>query len=202
MNSRLGEGLIFGNVSWSECSSSCIEYDLLKTWMPKVVVVGGIYSTQPPYSRWPRLLAMDALDSLVHHQTGTVPCPVRRHVTLPLGFWAGRPLELLSSSCTRQSSATPDSPMPLWLYYSDICATLCYTVHPVSQPLACREPLLRWLTGQSGGTLHSPVNYSGARPGILESGWFGVVRPWCTKHCPVRQIPAHSKSFALFELCP
>jgi hypothetical protein len=41
MNSRLGEGLIFGNVSWSECTSSCIECDLWKTWMPKVVVVEG-----------------------------------------------------------------------------------------------------------------------------------------------------------------
>jgi hypothetical protein len=26
------------------------------------------------------------------------------------------------------------------------------------------EPLLRWCTGQSGGTSGSPVNYSGARP--------------------------------------
>jgi hypothetical protein len=24
------------------------------------------------------------------------------------------------------------------------------------------------------------MNYSGARLGILESGWFGVVRSWCT----------------------
>jgi hypothetical protein len=30
--------------------------------MPKVVVVGGIYSPQPPSSRWPRLLAMGAPD--------------------------------------------------------------------------------------------------------------------------------------------
>jgi hypothetical protein len=58
MNSRLGEGLIIGNVSWSECSSSCIECDLLKTWMPKDVVVGGIYSPQPLCSPLDRHFAL------------------------------------------------------------------------------------------------------------------------------------------------
>jgi hypothetical protein len=56
---------------------------------------------------------MGAPDSLVHHRTGTIPCPVRRHVTQPLGFGAGRPLEALSSCGTGQSGATPDSPVPL-----------------------------------------------------------------------------------------
>jgi hypothetical protein len=58
---------------------------------------GGIYSHQPNCSRWGRLLAMGAPDSPVHH-----------HVTQPLGFWAGRPLEALSSYRTGQSGATPD----------------------------------------------------------------------------------------------
>jgi hypothetical protein len=48
--------------------------------------LGGIYSPQPPYSRWPRLLAMGAPDSPVRHQLGTVRCLVRRHVSQPLGF--------------------------------------------------------------------------------------------------------------------
>jgi hypothetical protein len=48
---------------------------------------------------------MGAPDSPVRHRTGTVRCPVRRHVSQPLGFGAGRPLELLSSSCTGQSDA-------------------------------------------------------------------------------------------------
>jgi hypothetical protein len=39
------------------------------------------------------------------------------------------------------------------------------------------ELLLRWLTGQSGGTSDSQVNYSEARPRIPESDWFGVIRP-------------------------
>jgi hypothetical protein len=40
---------------------------------------------------------MGAPDSLVRHRTGTVPYPVRRHATQPLGFGAGWPLEALSS---------------------------------------------------------------------------------------------------------
>jgi hypothetical protein len=42
-----------------------------------VVVVGGIYCPQPLRSRWGRLLAMDAPDTLV-----------RRHVTKMLGSGA------------------------------------------------------------------------------------------------------------------
>jgi hypothetical protein len=42
-----------------------------------VVVVGSIYSPQPPSSRWGSLLAMGASDS-----------PVRHHVTQPLGSGA------------------------------------------------------------------------------------------------------------------
>jgi hypothetical protein len=41
-----------------------------------VVVVGGIYSPQPPKDRWGRLLSMGAPD--------TVWCA--SHVTQPLGF--------------------------------------------------------------------------------------------------------------------
>jgi hypothetical protein len=56
---------------------------------------------------------MGALDSPVRHQTGTVLCPVRHHVTQSLGFGASRPLEALSSCDTGQSGATPDSPVPI-----------------------------------------------------------------------------------------
>jgi hypothetical protein len=56
---------------------------------------------------------MGVPDSPVRHWTDTVPCPVRRHVTQPLGFRAGRSLEALSSYGTGQSGATRDSPMPL-----------------------------------------------------------------------------------------
>jgi hypothetical protein len=59
--------------------------------------LGGIYSPQPPTSRWGRLLSMGAPDN-----------PVRRHVTQPLEFGSSRPLEALSSSGTGQSGAPPD----------------------------------------------------------------------------------------------
>jgi hypothetical protein len=96
-------------VSRIECTSSCIEWELQKTWMLGVVVVGGIYSPQPPTSCWGWLLAMGAPDSPVRHRTGPLHCPVRRHVTQPLGFWSSRPLAPLSSCGTGQSGATPDT---------------------------------------------------------------------------------------------
>jgi hypothetical protein len=53
-------------VSRIECTSSCIECEVLETWMLGVVVVGGgIYSPQPPHSRWGWLLSMGAPDSPV-----------------------------------------------------------------------------------------------------------------------------------------
>jgi hypothetical protein len=81
--------------------------------MPKVVVVGGIYSPQPPSSCWPRLLAMGAPDSPVRHRIGTVCCPVRRHITRPLGFEARSTVGALFYCGTGQSGATPDSLVPL-----------------------------------------------------------------------------------------
>jgi hypothetical protein len=55
---------------------------------------------------------MGAPDSPVRHQTCTVPCPVRRHVTQPLGFGAESIVGALSSCGTGQSGATPDSLVP------------------------------------------------------------------------------------------
>jgi hypothetical protein len=71
-------------------------------------VVGGIYSPQPPRSRWGRLLAMGAPDSPVSHRTGPVHCLVRRHVTQPLEFGAKSTIGALSPCGTGQSGATPD----------------------------------------------------------------------------------------------
>jgi hypothetical protein len=116
-------------VSRSECTSSCIEWELQKTWKLGVVVVGGIYSPQPPTSRWGWLLSMGAPDSPVRHRTGPVDCSVRHHVTQPLGFGSSRPLAPLSSCGTGQCGATPDiscslSGAPLTLR-SDSAAHCC-----------------------------------------------------------------------------
>jgi hypothetical protein len=199
----LGEWNVFGtwrdfdsieNVSWSECTSSCIECEVLETWMLGMVVVGGIYSPQPPKNRWGGLLSMGTPD--------TVRCA--SHVTQPLGFRSCRLLEALSSSGTGQSGATPDrhysvSDAPL-TGDSDSARTIlhCSSDSPAfAVNRFAKELLLRWCTGQSGGTPDSPVNYSEARPEKPESGEFKTVRSWCTGHCPVRQTRAHSVSLLL-----
>jgi hypothetical protein len=52
---------------------------------------------------------MGVPDSPVCHRTGTVGCPVRRHVTQPLGFGSSPPLAQLTSHGTGQFGATPDN---------------------------------------------------------------------------------------------
>jgi hypothetical protein len=185
MNLGLGEALISWIVTRSECTSSCIEWELQKTWMLGVVVVGGIYSPQPPRSRWGRLLAMGAPDSPVRHRTGPVHCPVHHHVTQPLGFGSSRPLALLSSCGTGQSGATPDrscslsgAPLTLRLWLCAHCSLL----------LLCQwllQSTVARISRCSTGTLDSPVNYSGVRLRKPESGWFNPVWAWCTEHNPV-----------------
>jgi hypothetical protein len=91
-------------------------------------------------SHWPRLLAMGAPGSPVCHRTGTVPCPVRRHVSQSLGFGVGRPLEALSSCGTGQSGA-------LWLRCSDFRRnTVAHCITLQNRPLALdsRCPLAQW----------------------------------------------------------
>jgi hypothetical protein len=103
--------------------------------------LGDIYSPQPPTSCWGRLLAMGAPDSLVHHRTGPVHCPVRYHVTQPLGFGARSTIGALSSCGTGLSGATPDrfcslsgAPLTLWLW---LCAH-CSSVSPLLQSTIAR----------------------------------------------------------------
>jgi hypothetical protein len=55
---------------------------------------------------------MGVPDSPVRHRTGTVGCPVRRHVTQPLGFKAKSTVGALSPCGTGQFGATPDSLVP------------------------------------------------------------------------------------------
>jgi hypothetical protein len=77
------------------------------------------------------------------------------------------------------------------------------------------EPLLRWHTGQSGGTLDSPVNYSGVAPQKPKGGKFEVVPPWApdtvrwrntlsdgTPDSPVRQTRVLFGFFCSFVLNP
>jgi hypothetical protein len=149
-------GLIALIMSSSVGLCSCNEWETQNAWMALNEVVGGIYSPQPLPSRWQRLLAMGAPDSSVAHWTVTVHCLVRATSACPLGFGAVDRWSRLSLCCTGQSGA-------FWLLCSDFCAVLFGIVPLCSRPLARREPLLRWLTGQFGDTPGSPMNYSVAR---------------------------------------
>jgi hypothetical protein len=122
---------------------------------------------------------------------------------------------------TRQSGTPPDSRCALsgarhvsttirvrssWLLRSDFCrgtvAHCCFW----RESLTRREPLLRWLTGQSGGTPDSPMNYSGGSPVISREwllwrapGWRIRQCPMHTGQCPMHHFPAHSKSCSIFN---
>jgi hypothetical protein len=67
----------------------------------RLLLLGVFIAPNHLGSRWPRLLAMGAPDSPVRHRTDIVPCPVRRHVTRPLGFGAESTVGPVSSCGTR-----------------------------------------------------------------------------------------------------
>jgi hypothetical protein len=117
-------------------------------------VVGGIYSLPTTSSRWP-ITAGDG-------RTGQSSAPPdshcalsgARHVRATVRVWSNDRWGALSSSCTGQSGATPDSPVP-----SDFCAltsafALFTAEHFCSRPLAP-------VSCCSAGSPDSPVNYSG-----------------------------------------
>jgi hypothetical protein len=141
--------------------------------LPLLEVTGwaGICSHQPNCSRWRKLLAMGAPDSV---RCATGQRPVCRHVILLLGLGAGWLLEALSSCDTGQSGATPDNPVPLW---PSALTSVLHCALLQSRPLPdSRCP---------AGTPDSPVNYSGAVPEKPEAAEFGVYSPSCAGHCPV-----------------
>jgi hypothetical protein len=183
-----------------------------------VVVVRGIYSPQPPHSRWEGCLSKGARYSPVCHQTlSGAPATVRcaSHVTQPLGFGRCRPLEPLSSSGTGQSSAAPDrhcslsdAPLMGGSALPHIVADCSSETLVFAVDRCAKKPLLRWCTGQSGGTPDSPVNYSGAALEKPETSELEFVRPWHTGHCPVAHQtvrcarPEHSQGSCSFEFEP
>jgi hypothetical protein len=121
---------------------------------------------------------MGAPDSPVRHRTGTVGCPMRRHVTQPLGFEAKSIVGALSPCDTGQSGTTPDSLVP-----SDFAA-LTSTAALFTSSILLQSTVAHWIV-VAAGTPDSLVNYSGARLSFPESGWLDPVRSWCTGHCPV-----------------
>jgi hypothetical protein len=116
---------------------------------------------------------MGAPDSPVRHRTGTIGCPVCRHVTQLLGFGAKSTVGALSPCNTGQSGA-------LWLCGSNFSRCTIHFVSTFAADRCTQIAVARWLTGQSGGTSDGPVNYSGARLRKPESSCLHPIRSWCT----------------------
>jgi hypothetical protein len=129
-------------------------------------------------------------------QSGAPPDSVRcaSHITQLLGFGRRRPLEL----CLL---VAPESPVPHRIVRcaSDGCSDFCAHYSVRRCPLQSTVALV---VVAPLGAPDSPVNYSGARPEKPEGEEFGVVRSWCTGHCPVRQTRAPFGSFAPLLLNP
>jgi hypothetical protein len=180
-----------------------------------VVVVGGVFIALNHHIA----VGVDAVDG----HTGQYGAPLETvrcasHVTQPLGFGRCRPLEALYSSGTGQSGAAPDRYCSLSGTPLTGGSALPRTVAHYSSKSSAfavgrctKESLLRCCTEQSGGTPDSPMSYSGARLEKPEGGQFGVVRSWCTGHCPVCPVahrtvrcarPGHTRFLAPFEFEP
>jgi hypothetical protein len=162
-------------------------------WME---VVGGVFIASNHF------LAVGWLCCRRAHRTvqwctghGTVHCPVR---ATSANHWG---LELLTIEVLCPDAAS-DSPvahrtvwcvltLQFWLLTSDFCTVHCSSVSAVDRWWSW--PLLRWLTGQSGGTPNSPVNFSGVALRRPESGQYAraiakgtgqcLVHTW---QCPMR----------------
>jgi hypothetical protein len=115
---------------------------------------------------------MGAPDSPVCHWTGTVVCPVCRHVTQPLGFGSSRLLAPLSSCGTGQSGATPASSCLL----SGAPLTLPRTIAHCLSVLQLLQSTVARSSRCSAGAPDSPVIFSGVRllkPAVAGSALYG-----------------------------
>jgi hypothetical protein len=142
--------------------------------MVGVEVVGGIYSTNHQFNRWGRLLSMGAPNSPVRYRT--VRCV--SHVTQPLGFWRFQLLELCLLVAPDMYCSLSGAPLTAAL----LCPALfahCSSGIQLLQATVARSSRC------SVGAPESSVNYSRATPEKPEGEEFRVVRPWCTRHCPV-----------------
>jgi hypothetical protein len=126
-------------------------------------------------------------------------CPVRRHVTQPLGSGSSHLLEALSSCGTGQSGATPDRSCSL----SD--APLTSALTSIAHCSAVRAPLQLTVALDSrcsAGTPDSPVAHRTVwrNPRVAGSALYGPGAPDTSGGTPdsqVRQTRAHLVSLLL-----
>jgi hypothetical protein len=166
-----------------------------------VVVVGGIYSPQLPSGCWGKLLAMGAPDSPVRHRTGTVGCPVRHHVTQPLGFGSSWSLAPLSSCGTGQSGA----PLTMWLWlcaHCFLCQRLLQSTVGASSRCSAGSPdspvahrTVRWIIAERGSVFPRVAGSSSYGHGASDT-----VR-WHTRQSGA-PVLSTLNSFALVYFCP
>jgi hypothetical protein len=140
----------------------------------------GLYPPQPPNNCW----GWAAVDGRTG-QSGAPPDTVRctSHVTQPLGFGRSRLLELCLLVAPDRYCSLSGAPLATALT-SARTALHCSRSQRLLQSTVARRSRC------SAGAPDSLVNYSRARPEKPEGGEFGVVRSWCTGHCPVRQTRA------------
>jgi hypothetical protein len=147
----------FWIVSCIDCTSSCIEWDVWKTWILEVVVVGGIYSPNHQTNRWGGCLSMGTPDSPVHQPRH----PTVRVLTVST-------VGALTSWGTGQSGAAPDRHCSLsgaLLALLWLCANCPRTVHVCRRPL---ELTVALDSRCSAGTPDSPVTHRTVRWIIVE----------------------------------
>jgi hypothetical protein len=168
--------------------------------MVGVEVVGGIYSSQPPI----QLLGQAAVDGRTR-QSGAPPNIVRcaSHVTQPLGSWRFRPLKLcLLVTPDRHYSLSGASSVAA-LTSARTVRALCIARRPLKSTIALASRC-------SAGAPDSPVAHRTVRWIIAERcvetrRWrVGIVRPWCTGHCPVahRTVRCARLGFSLVSFAP
>jgi hypothetical protein len=170
---------------------------MLETWMPWIVVVGGIYSPNHQNSRWGGLLSMGAPDSPVRQPRH----PTVRVLTVST---AGA----LTAWPTGQSGVAPDSHYSLSGAPSGAALTLRELCTHWSR---CRRPLESTValgSRCSAGTPNSPVTHRTVRWIIVERGLRNLkVKSLKSIHpgapdSPVRQTRVHFGFFCSFLLNP
>jgi hypothetical protein len=189
----------FWIVSCIDCTSSCIEWDVWKTWMIGVEVVGGLFIALTTNStvgegccRWAhrtvRCTTGHCLVRQPHHPT------VRVLTVLTVGA--------LTSWGTEQFGAAPDRHCSLSGAPSGAALTLRKLSTHCSR---CRWPLestVALASRCSAGTPDSPVNYSGVALQKPEGSKFEVIRPWApdTVWCHTGQSGAPDQGSLRFLL--
>jgi hypothetical protein len=144
----------FGNLEWIDCVDCVLEYwTLLLQWIKTSECLDDFeWGGWGVFIAPNHFLAVGKVCRRWAHGTVTFHCLVR-YVSASIRVWSCWPLERFVFLLHRTVRWPLTSATALFM-----------TVPLRSRPLVRREPLLRWLTGQFGGTPDSPMNYSGARP--------------------------------------